>query len=307
MVKLINEIASEMAYLYPEASPKQISEAIIRTIESEIIPNAFKKIKLPSKREIKLEELRIRTRYRKMKKKKRIEKIEEIRRYKELKNILTQTYYVSDSPYTYYTFYNGGKDTLELQPIQFNDSPRLLVEKKPKETVEHYLEKVGLNTRAMGLITVESSTITELYRKEFISLIEKLEKLREKVKSKQTLSLNDLRKINLIIETADEETLNRVYNLLGEDIQLRKEKYDINVIEELYRGEEYIPINLREKRPKDLIGLIHERIKAILLCEEKVLYRSLLKDFINQKLSYEDYMEKTEGVSKIVDELWTKT
>jgi hypothetical protein len=93
--------------------------------------------------------------------------------------------------------------------------------------------------------------------------------------------------------------LNSILNILDKDIQLRKEKFKIDCIKELYDGEEFFPEELRLEKPKEnnKPALIKEKLIAIILDNYKREYDEFITEYINKKITYRKYESKTDKLS----------
>jgi len=139
--------------------------------------------------------------------------------------------------------------------------------------------------------------------------VQTLEEIREKMKNEQTLSFDDIQKINEILKsTSDEIILDEIFRILESDIKLRKIKFGIDCIKELYRGEELLPQELRTPRPRrgDRREQIDEMIRAIVLNEYKRLHRLTGLKFIDGKIEYDEYLRKTREYAIIANRLYPR-
>jgi len=301
MVTPLVEIAVELANLYPEASPEEISEAIIGSIETEpMLREIFKATRLPSAGEIRLEELKAQ-RYRKRYRKKKIMQMKEKRelififeRFKSISSPITEN--SSSLPFT---LYDGADITLEAPQLQPSNASFIIQRTKIMRP----------NIELPLLESIESRIMDDQYLKpikepmlstigEFIISPSKiLEEINEKLETQQTLSFEDLQKINRVLEFAyDITTLNEIHRVLESDIKLRKEKFNVDCLKELYRDEDLLPSKMRTPRPKpdEIESLIHEKIRAIILHEYRRLHRLAGLEFIKGKITYDEYIKKTQ-------------
>jgi len=135
---------------------------------------------------------------------------------------------------------------------------------------------------------------------------EEIEIIEEKVKGGQTLSFDDIRKIEKVVTTEDENTLDNILDILEKDVELRRKLYDTDPIKELYYGEEYFPNNLRlsHPRPDDIKGLIYEKIRALILHEYGRLHIFTGFKFINGEITYDEYRKRVRWYFETAHSLW---
>lgn len=295
MVTSLIEIASELASLYPTATSDEIAEAIIRSIESELVlRETFKAVRLPERLEVQAAKLKSQRLPRKQAVRMQ-EKIGFLSFFEKVKASYTTLGY---SPSVPSVAHNGSRVTFETRFGQTNNGNVRI------PGVE--ITKSGLRVRVLEsieappvddqwLILAKGSAAHDV--KEFIiSPSRVLEEIRERVQSRQPLSFDDVGKINRALKFADEEGLSEILRLLDTDLQLRKEAFKVDCIKELYRGDDVTPKELRTAppSPRNVRELIHERVKAILTHEYRRLHRLAGSDFVNGKIPYDEYVKKTE-------------
>lgn len=131
-----------------------------------------------------------------------------------------------------------------------------------------------------------------------------VKEINKKVKKGDLLSLEDIKKINRKLEEmGDQSTLQEILDLLEKEIEMRNEEFNVNCVEELYRGNELLPQNLRTPRPKsnNLKSLVNEKIRAILLNEYRNFHRTTNRDFEEGKITYDEFIERTRRYAKNVN------
>jgi len=168
-----------------------------------------------------------------------------------------------------------------------------------------YIFQTSVTREVMGEKELHVELI-KWYLKQRPSLMKILDEISKKLENNQILSFDDIEKINSIIETSDEKTLNDINILLERDISLRKEKYSVDVIEELYEGEEDLPEDLHERRPRNLKESIYEKIKAIILHEYSRLHDKDTVDFVAGKITYDECIKRTEGYLSVASRLFPR-
>jgi len=303
MLTLLAEIALKLAYLYPDLSPEKISDIIISSIESEpMLREIFEIMKLPTKTERKHAELKVKRAP--VKKAKEIkQKIEAISFYEELKHIMPYptecTYSIPSIPY------DG--EIVQETPLPQPSNANLMIQRMA--AVKPYIElhpPKSVETCDWHLKLIKESMTTK--SKRFVILSSKiLEEVNEVVKSGQILSFDDIQKINELLRFTDDEViLNEVLSVLDMDLKLRRKKFHVNCIEELYRGEDLLPQNMRTPRPRQSYfkDLIYEKIRAIVLHEYRRFHRLTSLEFIEGKISYHEYVRKTREYAVIASRLY---
>lgn len=104
-----------------------------------------------------------------------------------------------------------------------------------------------------------------------------------------------------------ENFLSAINTLIEEDLQIRRSEYKIDCMSELYRDENLLPAYLRITRPlhnSDKTIIIKEKIRAILLGEYAMLYTYANKDFREQRITYKEYLARTNEYTNYANELW---
>jgi hypothetical protein len=152
--------------------------------------------------------------------------------------------------------------------------------------------KTEINQGEKNKINQKEKTIVE----------EKLQEINKKLEKKESpLTFED---IEFIVQYTkkhinNEEILTKILNILDEDIKLRKEKFKIDCVNELYNGEEFFPEELRLEKPKEnnKPALIKEKLIAIILDNYKREYDEFITEYINKKITYRKYESKTDKLS----------
>jgi hypothetical protein len=134
-------------------------------------------------------------------------------------------------------------------------------------------------------------------------------RLKQRIESGQSLTFGDIHEINrLSRHLPSPDTLTEIFDLVEKYLTDLKSKFDIDCIEELYRYENLLPLKYHTSRPRsrDTVGLIQEKIKAIVLYEYRKLIRIEGLKFIEGKIDYAEYMRKIEEYTKNADESYPK-
>jgi hypothetical protein len=308
MATLLAEVALELAALYPDLSPEKISDIIIRTIESEpMLREIFKAMRLPNKLERKrAEQMAKRAPVKKAREIK--QKMERISFYERLKHIMPPptecSYSVPSIPY------DG--EVVRETPLPQLSNANLMMQRRV--AVRPYIELrqpksvETLMTNDWHLKFIKEPTLITI--KGFVISSSKiLEEVGEVVKSGQILSFDDIQRINRLLRlTDDEAVLSEVLSVLDMDLKLRSEKFHVDCIQELYRGEDLLPQNMRAPRPRQgyLKDLIYEKIRAIVLHEYGRLHRLTALEFIDGKIAYDEYVNKTREYAIIASRIYPR-
>jgi hypothetical protein len=149
---------------------------------------------------------------------------------------------------------------------------------------------------------IDQAEKNKINQKEKTIVEEKLQEINKKLEKKEgPLNYED---IEFIVQYTkkhinNEENLNSILNILDKDIQLRKEKFKIDCVNELYDGEEFFPEELRLEKTKEnnKPALIKEKLIAIILDNYKREYDEFITEYINKKITYKKYESKTDKLS----------
>lgn len=121
-----------------------------------------------------------------------------------------------------------------------------------------------------------------------------------------TLTFDKIQKINERLKSSDTTTLNEALGVLETDMKLRRELYGSDCLEELYHSEDLLPQNLHtpKPRPGHIVDLIYERMRVIILSEYRRLHRLAGLEFINKKITYDDYVQRSERYAIDASKIW---
>jgi hypothetical protein len=104
------------------------------------------------------------------------------------------------------------------------------------------------------------------------------------------------------------DVLNKIFDILNIDIKKRNRTYHINCIDELYRGDDSLPEELRVSKPSNsnISDGIWESLKAVILHEYKRLHNQYGQQFINGQITYDNYIQTTNRYSVYADRLFSE-
>lgn len=112
----------------------------------------------------------------------------------------------------------------------------------------------------------------------------------------ETLTLGKLQEIKRGLNPSDTNSLNDVLAILEKDIALRRKMRGVDCLYELHRDDDLLPENFRTPKSGqgDIVGMVAERMKAIIIDEYGRLDTIAGTKFINGKITYKGYIQKTE-------------
>lgn len=311
MASSITEIATELAAQNPGITSEQITEFIISSLESEpVISDAVSNIQVPSSSQIELAELRSKRLPEKERAKtlKRIENANFFKRLQLLYIVPTQ-----DSDLMKGIHRDGARVGFTF-PIEYSDSSylRLTATRHPDiaKTYEHILTTKDTPTEySHGEITEEMSTQNTKENKE--SSFSMLQEMGEEfTTSIDFLSLYQIYQMMRIMEISPDQdnVLNKIFDTLNIDINRRNRIYRINCIDELYRGDDSLPEELRVRQPgsSNISDRIYESLKAVIVHEYRRLHSQYGQQFINDQITYEMYINTANRYSIYADRLFSE-
>jgi tRNA 2-selenouridine synthase SelU len=117
-----------------------------------------------------------------------------------------------------------------------------------------------------------------------------------KIKEKQKYSLLNLDDIEILVNFYNQEQyLNELKEILEKEIRERPQ-----CIEELYEDENLISEELRYTRPNpnNLRDVLREKFHAVILNEYQRQYNKIADDYINKRITYNQYKQKTNRLDK---------
>lgn len=118
----------------------------------------------------------------------------------------------------------------------------------------------------------------------------------------QYIDFEDIKKIcDVAIRTESAEILSPLLDLLERDLVLRSERYNINCKKELYRGSEP---STKLKAENDIKNKLTESIRAILIHQHSILTQQDAMEFLDAKITYDEYLKRQEYNTYMVLNLW---
>lgn len=309
MVSPITEIATELASQNPGITSEQITEIIVDSIESEpIISGAIARIQIPTRSQTKQAEF-MSSNFRKKTRAKILERIENANFFRNL-----QLRYINpiQGSYLRQSIHRDGARVDLSSPIEYSDSSYQRFYKtsnidKTDERIQ-YMEDTPMEY-SHNVITRELSAQNTQENKESSSSILQ-EIIDEYEASTDFLSLYNIYQIIRILQTSQDQVnvLNNIYNTISSDVKKRNRTYRTNCIDELYRGDEALPEELRlsKSSSSSISDRISESLKAIILHEYKSLHNHCGKQFIDNQINYDNYIQTTNRYSLYADRLFSE-
>ena len=311
MASPITEIVTELAAQNPGITSEQITEIIISSLESEpVISDAVSNIHIPSRSQIKLAELKSK-RLPKKNKAKTLERIENADFFKRLQLIYIVP--TQDSDLMKGIHRDGARVDFTF-PIESSDSSYLRLTVKRHLDIDKTCERIQTTKDtpgeySHGEITEEISTKNTKENKE--SSFSMLQEMGEEFEtSTDFLSLYHIYQIIRIMEISPDQdnVLDKIFDTLNIDIKQRNRTCRINCIDELYRGDDSLPEELRVRKlsSSNISDRIYESLKAVILHEYKRLHSQYGQQFINDQITYEMYINITNRYSMYADRLFSE-
>jgi hypothetical protein len=307
----ITEIVTELAAQNPRITSEQITEIIIGSLESEpVISDAVSNIQVPGKSQIRLAELSSK-RLPKKGKAKTLERIENASFFRRLQLIYIVP--TQDSDLMKRIHRDGARVGFTF-PIECSDSSYVRLTTARHFDINETYERIQttkdtLREYSHAEITEEISTQNTKENKE--SSFSMLQEVVEEFEiSNDFLSLYHIYQIIRIMEISPDQAdvLNKIFDILNIDIKKRNRTYHINCIDELYRGDDSLPEELRVSKPSNsnISDGIWESLKAVILHEYKRLHNQYGQQFINGQITYDNYIQTTNRYSVYADRLFSE-
>lgn len=310
MASPITEIVTELAAQNPGITSEQITETIISSLESEpVILDAISNIQVPGREQI--EEAKVRNkRLPKEERTKALKRIENANFFKRLQLIYIVP--TQDSDLKKGIHRDGARVGFTF-PMESSASSYLRLTTTRHFDIDETYERIQTakdtpRQYLHGETTEEMSTQNIKENKESSSSM--LQEVEEEFEiSKDFLSLYHIYQIIRIMEISpgQADVLNKIFDILDIDIRKRNRTYRINCIDELYRGDDSLPEELRVGKPSksSISDSIYESLKAIIVHEYKRLHSQYGQQFINDQITYEMYINITNRYSVYADRLFS--
>jgi hypothetical protein len=307
MVSSIIEIASELATQNPSASPEHITEIIVNLIESEpIISEAISHIQIPTK--LKIQEAKLRSRRIPRKKRERLlEHIENANFFKKLQYIYTLP--IQDSGLRPIIYLDGARVDLTSPPeYPYRAYQKFPESKHPKIDKTYESMPTTEDVHVDYSYSVLTQEIPARNTKEVkTSSSHILQKIDEESVSNQPFSLYKIYQIIRVMESLHnhDTLLDRISEIVNNDIKVRNKIFSTSCIDELYQGDEFLPEELRVHHPDsaDIIDKVYENLRAIIVHEYKRLHNQCGQQFLDGQITYDKYVQTTNRYSTYADRL----
>jgi hypothetical protein len=267
------EIALDLAAEYPDESPQQIADVIIASIESgSVISQAISHVTIPTPSQLKQAEFRS-----KRMPSKRVTLDKAKGRETFLEHIENAHFFKHLNSLYMVHFANTG-----LRPIIGLDGARVTLSPSrrtntayqqlpPKRQPSVHRTQTTISIAPTGSTLARWDSIihespAHNARGTTSSPLEFLTDIGESID--RVLSWNDIYRIINIFKccTNDDQVLLKVDEVVRNDVKLRNRESRSDCLNELYRGDDQLPGELRVKRPKvsDIQSMTMQRIKAII-------------------------------------------
>lgn len=309
MVSSIVEIVSDLAAQYPRATPEQITEIIVNSIESEpIISDVISCIQVPTKLQIKQAEFR--SKRLPKERSKILERIENANFFKKLQFVYVMP--IQDSNLMGSIHRDGARVELSF-PIKYSNSSYQRLSRTRNldidKTYEYIRSTKNTNIEnSYSLITKEVPARNMNKTKE--SPTDNLQEIDEGFDASDLLSLYKIYQVIRIMETSHNQVTipNKIFGILSNDIKRRNRTYRTNCIGELYQGDKSLPEELQVRHPSssNISNKIYESLKAIIVHEYKRLHNQYGQQFINNQITYDNYIQTTSRYSVYADKLFSE-
>ncbi len=307
MVASIIEIASELAAQNPSASPEQITETIVRSLESEhTISDAISHVQIPTKLQILQAELRSKRSPKKMRTR-ILERIENANFFKKLQYIYILP--IRDSNLRRIIHRDGARVDLS-SPVKYSDSSHQKVFKSRYLGVDKTHEIIH-TTKEAPLDYTHSVLTREIPARNTKAIktspSQVLREIDEESSSSHLLSLYNIYQIIRVMESSynQDTILNEISNIVNNDIKVRNKVSGTSCIDELYQGNEFLPEELQIQRPSshNIIDKIFETLRAIIVHEYKRRHDQYGQQFIKGQITHDMYIQTTNKYATDADEL----
>ncbi len=305
MESSLSEIAAELAILNPTATTEQITHSIIDTIESEsFLMRALEDLKLLDNREKQIARFRF---DRASKKKKGIlqEKINATELLKRTRQRYTSP--TEDSSTSIVVELNGAKTDFLFSKV-ISDSAMY----KTSQLESCSYSRLYHRTKGEDFVDYKFPSIKEPFAyfetDTSISFNSSLEMMFDKLTKGNNLTFYDLNKIILFrqLGTNDSNQDTLINSILGRDIISRNAKSKIECIEELHQLDGVVSEEFTIPRAGtgDINQMIIERLKAVILHESGMMVEQIGRDFVNNKCTYNEYVEKSKRYANYADRIF---
>lgn len=138
-----------------------------------------------------------------------------------------------------------------------------------------------------------------------------LTQVQTKIHNGKVLTYGDVGKITTLIEltvNTDTETFSRVISVLSEDLKFREKLGPIDCLEDSHLQKRLFGAKPRDERSSldSMRSTAVERVRVILNHEYRRLHREAATKFIEGKIDYSDYLERTEKFARDAARLYPR-
>lgn len=294
MSTMLLQIAKELAVTNPGATANDISEAIINTIESEdALDIILGVLRLSSSHEISVAKMKM-ARSRRKEAGKIESKLELTALIDGIKSGLNKD---TCSSVIRRTFGDGNKVVPESVTHNIMDGNSRF----PRTPSFIAISKQDLritSARSSKNYYLNLPRETEKHEsfQHIVSLEMLLDDISHKIADGQTLLFDDISKVLLMVEHSNDSTyLMKLNKVLQSDIDLRKTVFKVDCLQALYEGDESVSDEKRTHHlaPHNIKDRVNERIRAILLHEQRRLHREASLNFLSGQSTYANYVDSS--------------
>ncbi len=313
MPSALMEIATELAIQYPLASAQQIADVMIDAIESgPIISDAISYVTIPSQLQLKQAEFKTKRLPSKHISRDEAKKREALLAHIDNAHLLKQI----KSLYIVPLEDAGPGPIIGLDGARVDLLPSF---QRPDATFKSSPQRRRLNsngtnqstaiTQAGGSTVSTESTVYYLpSRSTWETTFSPLEFLTEvEEETNHLFSLYDIYRIItfLYLYPEDSNLTMKIDEAIRNDIKNRNRESRSDCLEELYRGDDQLPEELRVPFPKssDFGGITVQRIKAIIIDEYQRLQNEVAQKFTNGEITYHEFVQAEGKDAAFADEL----
>jgi len=302
----LSSIARDLAEMYPEASSRQIAQALADSIESRsLLMSVIGQIRTPTNLEFRIAEYKS-ERLKDQRARIRV-RLDNAHFFERIKSLYAWPLESPSAPSRVeldgpdvdqpagsrysnqatasFTGFRAGADTISLSQAIYRNL------NDPDHPFRNLAEGWAIETNRSG------------------STNALIEDLTHRLSSGQSLSFHHMDSmINLFkLSEPRKDTVARLLELLDKDIRLRNSADHTDCIEELYALNPSLPATDRVSLPSPSSSrdLFNEKLRAVALNQYKALHSAASADFINNAISYDFYLQLTARYACDVDRLFS--
>ncbi len=305
MVTPLIEIATDLAVQHPTLTIEEITNCIVDTIESNtFFMDTIRDLELPSKLDTQLAKFKV-NRTRKKNRPKLQEQIDLANLFERTQ--LKYTIPVECSSTTPIVELNGAQSYYAISTKYPNTSRLINFELKSTNSSKLSVTPISQKDYVDYVTPLHNVSLTHIDIEADTPVLKVLDDINKNIKKGQNLSLYDIYGIISILKLDEKNDVinNIIYEILKKDILFRNEEYSIDCINEIHQRDNYLDENLGIPLPSrdNILELIYESFKAIILQEYERLHEELGQEFINKDTTYDNYLRLTERYTTYADKL----